>query len=179
MPVEDPVPDTKDWTWVLTRPCAECGLDASAIEGTQVGTIARDNAAAWRLVLARADVTDRPAPGVWSPLEYACHVRDVHRRFDGRLQRMLEEDDPRFENWDQDETAVRDRYGEQDPATVADELTAAAAALADRFDAVEGEQWLRTGRRSDGARFTVETLGRYATHDWVHHLHDVGHSGQP
>jgi hypothetical protein len=21
------VPDTKDWTWVLDRPCPECGLD--------------------------------------------------------------------------------------------------------------------------------------------------------
>jgi hypothetical protein len=21
------IPDTKDWTWVLDRPCPECGLD--------------------------------------------------------------------------------------------------------------------------------------------------------
>ena len=24
-------PDVKDWTWVLERPCPECGLDASAV----------------------------------------------------------------------------------------------------------------------------------------------------
>ena len=24
------VPDTKDWTWVLDRPCEECGFDATA-----------------------------------------------------------------------------------------------------------------------------------------------------
>jgi hypothetical protein len=29
---------------------------------------------------------------------------------------MLEQDDPLFPNWDQDETAVRERYGDQDPA---------------------------------------------------------------
>ncbi len=47
-----------------------------------------------------------------------------------------------------------------------------------QFDSVTGEQWARTGRRSDGAVFTAETIGRYFVHDWVHHLHDVG-PGQP
>ena len=31
----------------------------------------------------------------------------------------------------------------------------------------------RTGRRSDGAHFTVETFARYFIHDPVHHLYDV------
>jgi hypothetical protein len=56
---------------------------------------------------------------------------------------------------------------------VAAELTTAAAALADRFAAVGGDQWLRPGRRGDGAAFTVETFGRYFIHDPVHHLYDV------
>jgi hypothetical protein len=34
-------------------------------------------------------------------------------------------------------------------------------------------QWARTGRRSDGAAFTVESFARYFVHDPVHHLHDV------
>jgi hypothetical protein len=38
---------------------------------------------------------------------------------------------------------------------------------------VAEEQWLRTGTRSDGARFTVESFARYLIHDPVHHLHDV------
>ena len=36
------------------------------------------------------------------------------------------------------------------------------------------DQWQRTGRRSNGSAFTVETLGRYHLHDVVHHLWDVG-----
>ena len=36
-----------------------------------------------------------------------------------------------------------------------------------------GDQWPRTGPRSDGARFTVETFARYFVHDPVHHLYDV------
>jgi hypothetical protein len=173
------VPDTKDWTWVLAEQCPECGFDAAALPGPGVAERARENAAAWRTVLARPGARDRPAAGIWSPLEYACHVRDVHRVFGGRLERMLTEDDPLFASWDQDETAVRDRYGDQDPATVADELVAAACVMADRFDTVSGDGWTRSGRRSDGARFTVETFGRYYAHDWVHHLHDVGGDVRP
>ena len=75
----------------------------------------RDNAAQWPAVLGRPDARNRPSADRWSPLEYACHVRDVFRLFDMRLHRMLDEDDPTFANWDQDETAVADRYGEQDP----------------------------------------------------------------
>jgi hypothetical protein len=41
---------------------------------------------------------------------------------------------------------------------------------------VTEDQWQRPGRRSDGARFTVETFARYFIHDPVHHLYDVtGH----
>src|SRR5262249_14575482 len=138
------------------------------------GQLLRDNAAAWREVLARADVRERPGPGVWSPLEYACHVRDTCRLYAHRLDLMLTEDAPTFPNWDQDATAIADDYGAQDPAEIETELVAAAEELAARFDAVEPSQWRRAGTRSDGAQFTVETFARYFIHDPIHHLHDVG-----
>ena len=132
------------------------------------------NAASWqRLLTGPGDLSTRPVPGTWSPVEYGCHVRDVFRLFDRRLALMLGTDDPLFPNWDQDETAVADRYAEQDPAEVAVALTGAAQAIATSFAAVDGEAWQRPGRRSDGARFTVETFARYFVHDPVHHLYDV------
>jgi DinB superfamily len=166
-------PDAKDWTWVLERRCPECGFDAAAIEREQVGSMILANAASWQRVLRGTAVAQRPSAAVWSPLEYACHVRDVFRIYDERLARMLTEDDPQYANWDQDATAVADRYGDQQPASVADELVAAAAALANRFDGVAGDQWRRAGTRSDGAHFTVESFARYLIHDPIHHLWDV------
>jgi len=166
-------PDTKDWTWVLDGPCDECGVDTRRIAATDVSRLVRSTVTVWQEVLAGDAVRERPAPGVWSPLEYACHVRDVYRRFDTRLALMLDRDDPRFENWDQDATAVQARYGEQDPAAVAVELAQAGDMVAAAFEAVDGDQWKRTGRRSDGARFTAETLARYFVHDVLHHVHDV------
>lgn len=121
--------DSKDWTWVLSRPCPECGLDTRAVRREQIAVRLRENAAAWPAVLARPDVRDRPDPGTWSPLEYGGHVRDVFVLYDSRL--------------------------------------------ADRLDGVETDGWSRSGRRSDGASFTVETFARYLLHDPVHHLWDV------
>ena len=109
---------------------------------------------------------------LWSPLEYGCHVRDVFRKFDERLGLMVNEDGPHFANWDQDQTALDDRYWEQDPATVAEQLASAAAALAARFDAVRPDQYQRQGFRSDGSAFTITTLAQYLLHDPVHHLWD-------
>ncbi len=166
-------PDTKDWTWVLERPCPECGFVAATMDPLAVGAAVRASLPRWREALARPDVRRRPSPVVWSTLEYSAHVRDVFRLFDRRLALMLAEDDPTFDNWDQDATAVAERYGEQDPAAVAAELTAAGEQVAASFDAVTAEQLDRTGHRSDGASFTVASFGRYFLHDVVHHLHDI------
>ena len=124
-------PDTKDWTWVIERVCPECGFDAAAVGRDEVGPAILANAAGWQEVLTGL-VDDRPAPTVWSPLEYACHVRDVLRLYDLRLST---------------------------------ELSEAAATIAGRFASLSAEQWTRTGRRSDGASFTVDTFARYFLHD--------------
>lgn len=166
-------PDTKDWTWVLERPCPECGFDASAVHDDNVAALIRNNVAAWPAVLQRADVAVRPDDSTWSPLEYAAHVRDVYRLFRSRLGLMLKQDDPLYPNWNQDETAIEGRYNEQDPGVVSRELVDAGLALADAFDAVPDEAWSRPGRRGDGARFTVSSFAKYLLHDPAHHLGDV------
>jgi SAM-dependent methyltransferase len=168
-------PDTKDWTWVLDRPCPECGFDAPGLDRSRVGQAIRDNATLWDVVLRTDDAAVRPQANVWSPLEYACHVRDVNRLFARRLLLMLETDAPAFDNWDQDRAAEADDYGSQDPATVAGEVVASAEAVAAAYDQVSDDQWQRTGTRSDGATFTVDSFARYHLHDLVHHAHDVSH----
>jgi len=167
------VPDEKDWTWVLDRTCPECGFDVRGLHPAEVGEALRANSLEWRALLDHPAAAQRPSPDRWSALEYACHVRDVFRLYEYRLHLMLDEDDPTFPNWDQDSSAVEERYGEQDPATVVDELEAAGAILADSFATVSGDQWQRTGNRSDGARFTIDTFARYLLHDPVHHVWDV------
>ena len=170
-------PDTKDWTWVLEKPCPECGYDAHAVRRDEVAHRVSVNTRAWRRVLGGPDVRRRPFPGVWSPLEYGCHVRDVHRVFAERVRSMLAQDDPLFDNWDQDEAAVTGAYDAQNPQAVADELDVAAAGVVEVYGSVRDDQWHRPGRRSNGSAFTVESIARYHVHDVEHHLFDV--SGVP
>lgn len=166
-------PDTKDWTWVLDRACPECGYVAGDVTADRFGALVRDNATSWEGALSSPLVRERPQPHVWSTLEYACHVRDVHRVFAERLRLMLAQETPTFPNWDQDATAVEQRYAEQDPALVGAELLDAAADVADLYDHVPPDAWGRRGVRSNGSEFSVESLGRYHLHDIEHHLWDV------
>lgn len=162
---------------MLDQPCPECGYDASALAPTEVADVIRADAERWPGRLNRPDARLRPDPEVWSILEYGCHVRDVHRIFDQRVHLMLDEDEPRFPNWDQDATALEDDYPSQDPAVVAADLVAAANSVADTYLAVAGQQWERPGLRSNGSRFTVASIALYHLHDIVHHAHDVEPSG--
>lgn len=167
-------PDNKDWTWVLERPCPECGYDPVAFDYRDIPQLARENVGAWqRAISGVADVDLRPDESTWSPLEYAAHVRDVFRIMHARLNLMLVLADPEFANWDQDSTATEQDYNHQDPSRVVVDLTSAGLALADAFEAVPDEALSRTGRRSNGSIFTVETLAVYFLHDAVHHRWDV------
>jgi hypothetical protein len=167
------VPDDKDWTWVLERPCPECGHHSGELDIDDVAPVLQEATDRLAAVLDRPDVAVRAQPDRWSDLEYVCHVRDVYRRFDGRIALMLAEDDPLFPNWDQDQTAVSDDYASQDPATVRVELHDAASTYLASVAALTPEQLERPGRRSDGASFTVASLVRYMAHDPVHHAWDV------
>ena len=167
--------DSKDWTWVLERTCPECGFDASNMSLAELPGALRDNASAWKELLERPNnrLRDRPRPDVWSPIEYAFHVRDVFELYHYRLGLMLDEDGPSYPNWDQDEAATAKDYRNATPTTVSLELVEWAEQLASRFEGVSNDGWNRTGFRSDGAAFTVDSFARYLLHDPVHHLWDV------
>jgi hypothetical protein len=167
------VPDTKNWTWVLEKPCPDCGFDPALVVYRDIPQLITVNASAWPAALDVADPSKRPDDSTWSPLEYAAHVRDVFIKFDQRVKAMRTEDNPEFENWDQDATAVAERYNEQDPAAVLEQLTDAATQVAQTFAGVPDDELARRGRRSDGSEFTIESLAIYFIHDPLHHLYDV------
>ncbi len=172
---EEIVPETKDWTWVLDRRCPECGLVSSDLEVASLPGLLKESALRFGDAMRHVgDVRLRPDPRTWSVLEYACHVRDVHRVFAERLRAMLAADRPTFANWDQDATAVESAYATQDPVEVEVELLEAAAEVAALYAGVTAEQEDRSGLRSNGSEFTVRALGQYHLHDVLHHLHDIG-----
>ena len=171
----DRLADDKDWTWVLERPCPECGFDAGSMPLDQAAGLLTEAVSVLLRALEAPTAGERPRPTTWSPLEYACHVRDTCDVFRGRIALVLAVDDPTFPNWDQDATAVEERYDLQQPAAVAAELQQALDALLEELAAVPEQAWDRPALRSNGSRFTLASLVRYLVHDPVHHAHDVAH----
>lgn len=169
--------DTKDWTWTLERRCPQCGVAAGEVLATDLVAALERSLVGWPQVALREGAAVRRDRARWSDLEYACHVRDVCTVFAKRLQLIRDQHDPLFADWDQDKAARDGQYAQQSPSDVAAELARAAARLVAEWSSVQNDEWERTGRRSDGSRFTALTLGQYCLHDVVHHGYDVGVGG--
>ena len=165
-------PDSRDWTVVVDEGCPECGY----VPHDPALTAKRLRAAVprWSVVLGRPDVAERPAPRVWSPLEYASHSRDLVRVLGERVAVMLEEEGAPFADYDGEAEAVRQRFWDNDPAAVDRQIAEHTEATVAVLARVRGEDRERTGLRGDGRPFTVTELSRYLLHDVEHHLHDVG-----
>ena len=167
-------PETKDWTWVLEERCPECGFDTAEPARADLAALSAEVGRRWMAAIVEfGDAGVRPAPLVWSPLEYSCHVRDVFALARYRCGLMRDEDDQVFANWDQDTTAVEDDYEAQNVAVVAEQIGTNVRVFGDFLASVLDADWDRPGRRDDGADFTVESFARYVLHDPIHHLTDV------
>ncbi len=76
------------------------------MEQAQLGGDLLESAAAWRAFLVTADDTYLrviPGPGIFSPLQYGAHVRDIQRVYGDRILLMLHEDSPVFPQFNPDE----------------------------------------------------------------------------
>lgn len=157
--------------------CDECGYDYNDVARDEVAARIRALGPLYAEALMGAGDTlrTRPAPEVWSPLEYACHVRDMLRTQTARIALAREQDTPEFVPMGRDQRAIDDRYDEQDPIAVVGELTMAADDLASAFESLDDAGWVRTGVYSYPTREvrTVEWIGRHTIHEGVHHLRDI------
>jgi DNA segregation ATPase FtsK/SpoIIIE, S-DNA-T family len=157
--------------------CEECGFVYSQLSVGEIPPALRALGPSFGHRLARDPDALRahPDPRVWSALEYCCHVRDVLDVQRERLALALRDDCPVYTPMGRDERVTRDRYNEQDPTTVAAQLSAAARAAADAFAALSADEWPRTGiyNYPAPAERTMVWLGRHTVHEGHHHLRDV------
>ena len=164
--------------------CEECGFDADALSPADITAALRSLPRRYRAPLTRflpgedgdAVVRRKPDASTWSALEYACHVRDVLDVYAARVQRMLTEDRPTLESMSRDERAARDRYNEQDPGAVADQLADNAERLAGLLDGVAEADWDRTAIHPypEPAPRSLLWMARHVAHEGSHHLLDIG-----
>jgi S-DNA-T family DNA segregation ATPase FtsK/SpoIIIE len=158
--------------------CAQCGYDYAALDRRDLPAEVERLAAGYHRRLATTDpalLRVHWTPGVWSALEYACHVRDMLVVQRERIALALAEPEPQFEPMERDERVTRDRYNGQRPEAVAAELDQAGAQLAAALRALDDAGWQRTGfyNYPEVRRRDVEWIARHTIHEQVHHLLDV------
>lgn len=155
--------------------CTACGFDGADYDDAALLASLRALGPAWRAVLAGAgaELRVRPAPAVWSALEYAAHSRDVTALHAFGVEEALTKKEPVLPEiaGDLADTAAA-TYGAADPDEVVDALDAAATQLAQHAGDAGTDAWTR-GITIGDQRLEVRRLLEHALHDSTHHLDDV------
>lgn len=99
----------------------------------------------------------RPSPDEWSILEVCCHLRDA-ADFEGqRIRRLVEEDGPTLEPYDQEVLAQERNYEGDDPRRVRIALRAFWGGLAYQLEGLSDEDWERGGTHPEIGPVTVRS----------------------
>jgi hypothetical protein len=155
--------------------CGECGFDGTRLTVADAITALRSLGRRWRELFE--DVPDdllrqRPAPDVWSALEYAAHTRDVIALNAWGINEALTKDRPEFPAIAPEEGAPDHGHNRLDPSDVLDELATHAGGLADKAAHVLPDHWDRVAVVGDQEVDAGYAL-RHVVHDATHHLKDV------
>jgi hypothetical protein len=139
--------------------CDECGFDSNTMDND-----ALVDAIASFSVDADALSDARPSPEVWSPREYAWHMRDAIDWYAERIELVLTTERPQLEG--------RDFSVDPAPGRSPD-----VAPVVARLRALTPEQWQRVGiGSSDGGGRDVRNLASRLAHECVHHALDMEQS---
>jgi DNA segregation ATPase FtsK/SpoIIIE, S-DNA-T family len=158
--------------------CSECGYSYASLSRPDIPPEIRGYGLRYAALLDGTDdrrLRAHPRPGVWSALEYVCHVRDIYRVQRGRVLEATTEDTPDFASMRRDERVLEDNYNAQDPLVVASEIASASDSLARTLEDLDPAGWDSTGiyHWPTTALRTVDWIGRHTLHESVHHLRDI------
>jgi hypothetical protein len=158
--------------------CPECGFSYEGLAPEAVPERLRALRSKFSEELAGADpasASRRPGPGVWSALEYACHVRDVLLVQRERAIAAQVEHVPSPPRMHRDERVALARYGAHPVPVVLDQLGMAAELCAVVFEALDQAGWARRliYRWPDATERDLAWVGRNTVHEGEHHLMDV------
>jgi hypothetical protein len=140
----------------------------------RLAAIERYEQGAAELRVALAGITDdeldaRPADGAWTAREIAHHVADSETNSYVRLRRLLADEEPQIQGYDEARWARTLHYGGRpiEPSlAVVDAVRAASAQL---LGALDEDEWDATGWHSESGTYTLAGwLAIYADHAHDH-----------
>jgi len=117
-------------------------------------------------------LTAHPIAGKWSAAEIVHHLADSETTSGLRLRRLLVEDHPLIQGYDQDAYAAALNYNRRDIAPSLEAFRAARATAAQLFEFMSDQDWHREGTHSES--------GSYGAEDWlkIYAAHAHNHAAQ-
>ena len=110
-----------------------------------------------------------PIPGKWSAREIVHHLGDSESTSAIRIRKLLVEDDPVIQGYDEAQFATRLRYNERDMAPALEAFRSARETTMQLLPLLSDDDWQRTGTHTDSGRYTMEDWLRiYAAHAHNH-----------
>jgi hypothetical protein len=120
------------------------------------------------LKITPEELDARPGPGRWTVREIIHHLADSEMTAAIRLRRLLAEDRPAIQGYDQEAFARRLHYDRPHEASL-ELFRTVRAATAELLDRLAPEDWLREGTHSEVGPYSVETWLRiYSEHAHRH-----------
>ena len=107
---------------------------------------------------------DDPRNG-WTARQIVHHLADSEMTSAIRLRRLLAEDDPVIDGYDENAFARRLHYGDRPIGPSLDALTAARTTSAQLLERLTNDEWARAGTHTESGRYSVDDwLSIYAAH---------------
>lgn len=118
--------------------------------------------------ISERELDARPAPGKWSAREIVHHLADSEMTSAIRLRRLIAENRPLVQGYDQEEFARRLYYDRPIHASL-EALRSARETTAQILERMTEAEWAREGTHSESGRYTVlRWLEIYAQHAHNH-----------
>ena len=113
-----------------------------------------------------------PIAGKWSAREIVHHLGDSESTSAIRLRKLLVEDNPLIQGYDQDEYATKLRYNERDMAPALEAFRCARESTVQLLHLMNDNDWKRAGTHSES--------GAYSMEDWlkIYAMHAHNHAAQ-
>lgn len=110
----------------------------------------------------------RPAPNEWTAREVVHHLADSELTSAIRLRLLLAVDGPTIPGYDENAFAQRLHYDRPVEASL-NAMEAARASSAELLDALDEDDWKRSGTHTESGEYSVSTwLELYAAHPYDH-----------
>jgi hypothetical protein len=116
-----------------------------------------------------AALVAHPFPGKWSAREIVHHLADSESTSAQRLRKLLAEENPVIQGYDQEAWAILLRYNLRDHAPSLEMFRAARETTSQLLAGMTDEDWERNGWHTDSGLYTATTwLQIYAVHAHNH-----------